>query len=178
MCLKPGGIRRVRDSPFERRGIVLNCHESDDGQSLRYQSDFLRCAFDWATLFCLRTANSMTNRTMQKGNAMTASTMATMTADREGGSRIPTNVKVVYSAFMAVLIPYYLLPRLRAGQFPLVLRCRVDRDADRLVDGLEVSHQHSGRGDCVSAISVVCRLLLQHGFRSTNGRPGDVHVRS
>lgn len=44
---------------------------------------------------------------MQKGNAMTMPMMATMTADKENGSRIPLNVKVVYSAFMAVLIPYY-----------------------------------------------------------------------
>ncbi len=32
MCLKPGGIRRVRDSPVVRRGLVLNCHESDEQQ--------------------------------------------------------------------------------------------------------------------------------------------------
>jgi len=50
----------------------------------------------------------MMNRMMQnKGNAMTESTTATTTPDHKNGSRIPMSVKVAYSAFMAVLIPYY-----------------------------------------------------------------------
>ena len=44
---------------------------------------------------------------MHKGNAMTESTKRTAAAAEKSSGRIPISVKVVYSAFMAVLIPYY-----------------------------------------------------------------------